>query len=323
MNVNQLLQVERLSVTFKTPSGRVLAVDDVSFTVAAGGCLGVVGESGAGKSQILNAVMGLLPRNAHASGSVRFQGRELLGVTEQALNQERGRHIGMIFQDPLSALTPHLRIGAQIVEAIRAHESVSSRAARARALSLLEEVGVPDAKARLRAFPHQLSGGQCQRAMIAMAIACGPALLIADEPTTALDVTIQAQILDLLKRLRSERGTAIVLVSHDLGAIAAMAEELIVMYGGRVVEQGPLAQTLGAPAHPYSQGLIGATPRLDTPVGALSQIPGQPPLLRQRPAGCSFLERCPVHIERCRGVTPELTAFATDRSAACHLVSPT
>ena len=316
-----LLQVEHLSVTFKTPSGRVLAVDDVSFKVAPGGCLGVVGESGAGKSQLLNAIMGLLPRNARASGSVRFQGRELLGVGERALNQERGRNIGMIFQDPLSALTPHLRIGDQIVEGIRAHEPVSARTARARALSLLEEVGVPDAKARLRAFPHQLSGGQCQRAMIAMAIACSPALLIADEPTTALDVTIQAQILDLLKRLRSEHGTAIVLVSHDLGAIAEMADELIVMYGGRVVESGPLNETLAAPAHPYAQGLIGATPRLDTPVGGLTQIPGQPPLLRDRPIGCSFLDRCPVHVERCRDVTPELALFAHDRRAACHLVT--
>ena len=316
-----LLEVAHLSIAFKTPSGRILAVDDVSFTVGDGGCLGVVGESGAGKSQILNALMGLLPRNARAQGSIRFQGRELLGVSERALNQERGKNIGMIFQDPLSALTPHIRIGEQIVETIRVHEGVSRRAARTRALSLFEEVGVPDAKSRLRAFPHQLSGGQCQRAMIAMAIACGPALLIADEPTTALDVTIQAQILDLLKRLRSEHGTAIVLVSHDLGAIAEMAEDLLVMYGGRVVEQGPLAQTLGAPAHPYARGLIGATPRLDTPVGALTQIPGHPPLLRQRPVGCSFIDRCPARIAPCTNISPELIEFAFERRAACHLVS--
>ena len=316
-----LLDIERLSVTFKTPAGQVLAVDEVSFSVATSGCLGVVGESGAGKSQILNAVMGLLPRNARVSGSVRFQNRELLGVGERALNQVRGKHIGMIFQDPLSGLTPHLRIGDQIVETIRVHERVSRGAARTRALALLEEVGVPDAKTRLRAYPHQLSGGQCQRAMIAMAIACGPALLIADEPTTALDVTIQAQILELLTRLRRERGTAIVLVSHDLGAIAAMADDLLVMYGGRVVERGPLAPTLGAPAHPYARGLIGATPRLDTPVGALTQIPGQPPLLRQRPNGCAFVDRCPVRVADCAIIVPQLRAFAPERSAACHLVN--
>lgn len=324
-----LLEIENLSVHFATPGGYVLAVDEVSLRVQPARTLGVVGESGAGKSQTFYAVMGLLPRSARISGNIRFNGAELTSLRGRDLNAIRGARIAMIFQDPRGSLTPHLRIGEQLLEGIRAHERVSRSAAKARAESLLTEVGISDVRERLRAYPHQLSGGQCQRVMIAMAIACRPALIIADEPTTALDVTVQAQILDLLRKLQREHNTAIVIISHDLGVIAEMADEVAVMYSGQVVEQGGVHALLGTPRHPYTRGLLLATPRLDRKSMPLQSFPGQP-LTGQEPQHgltptlkapdwqeCRFASRCPEVIEDCKRRRPLQVTISAGHTAAC------
>ncbi|MDP8943367.1 MAG: ABC transporter ATP-binding protein, partial [Actinomycetota bacterium] len=325
--MSPLLEIEDLRVRFATDDGVVKAVDGVSLALEPGRSLGVVGESGAGKSVLMLAVMGLVRApGALVSGAVRFRGRDLLACPEDELRELRGDELAMVFQDPLSSLHPLHRVGAQVAEAVLAHREVTPAAARARAVELLRLVGIPDARARADAYPHELSGGMRQRVMIAMALANDPKLLIADEPTTALDVTVQAQILELIARLREELGLALVLVTHDLGVVAEMADEVAVMYAGRVVEAGPREAIFAAPEHPYTWGLLRSVPRLDRPRGeALSPIPGRPPSPIDRPPGCSFHPRCPYAREHHRRVDPGLEPVPGDprHRAACLLESPT
>jgi peptide/nickel transport system ATP-binding protein/oligopeptide transport system ATP-binding protein len=297
-----LLHVDDLRVGFATEEGWVQAVDGVSLELAAGEVLAIVGESGSGKSVTAQTIMGLIrSRNASIEGSVRFRDRELIGGGEAALQRTRGAEIAMVFQDPMTSLNPVYRVGSQIVEAIRAHGSeVSTGEARRRAAELLDSVGIPDAGRRVGDYPHELSGGMRQRAMIAMALALEPDVLIADEPTTALDVTIQAQILRLLERLNRERGLATILITHDLGVVADVADRVLVMYAGKVVEEGTLEQIFYDPQHPYTWGLLGSLTRIDRPrPRRLPQIPGAPPSLLDLPGGCSFRPRCPHEFDRC------------------------
>ncbi len=318
-----VLRVEDLRVAFDTRDGLLQAVDGVSFAVAPGRTLGIVGESGSGKTVAATTAMGLA-RGARmrVSGRALLDGEDLLAASPERLRGLRGAAIAMVFQDPLSALHPLLRVGAQIEEAVRAHRDVSRAEARARALELLEHVAIPDARRRLDAYPHELSGGMRQRAMIAMALANEPRVLIADEPTTALDVTVQAQILALLRRLRDELGMAMVLITHDLGVVAETADEVAVMYAGRIVEQAPAAELFAAPQHPYTWGLLRSTPRLDAAVGAdLVAIPGRPPSLVSPPSGCRFHPRCRYVRDPHREVDPALVAVASrpDHRVACLL----
>ena len=316
--VPPVLEVEGLSVRFATPDGEVPAVRDFALSLRPGECVGVVGESGAGKSQSFLAVMGLLPSNAQVAGSARLDGVELLGRPAAELNRVRGARISMIFQDPMTSLTPHLTVGEQIGEVLVRHRGLTRSAATARALALLERVHVTDAARRLRQYPHELSGGMRQRVMIAIALACDPAVLVADEPTTALDVTIQAQILALLAELKREQGMAMVLVTHDLGVVAGVADRVAVMYAGRVVELGPVREVLKTPAHPYTAALLRSMPRLDEPATAsLVAIPGQPPNPRRLPPGCAFAPRCGAAEARCREQRPDAAALRGVR-VACH-----
>jgi len=317
------LVVEDLRVAFDTRQGTVHAVDGVSFDVAAGRTLAIVGESGSGKTVAAMTAMGLT-RGARTriGGRVLLDGEDLLTAPAERLQELRGDAIAMVFQDPLSALHPLLRVGAQVAEAVRAHRDVSRASARARALELLEQVALPDARRRLDAYPHELSGGMRQRVTIAMALANEPQVLLADEPTTALDVTIQAQILALLRRLRDELGMAMVLITHDLGVAAETADEIAVMYAGRIVERAPAGELLTAPQHPYTWGLLRSMPRLDAPVGAeLVSIPGRPPSLVHPPSGCRFHPRCPHVRNRHREVDPPLatTAAGAGHEVACLL----
>ena len=314
-----LLQVRDLRVTFATERGPLPAVHGVSFDLAPGEVLGVVGESGSGKSVSLMSVLGLLGTAAHVEGSVRFRGRELIGLPERELRALRGGQIAMVFQDPMTALTPVFTVGAQIVEQIRIHGPQSRAAAKARAIELLGAVGLPSPAAQFERFPHQLSGGMRQRAVIAMALSCNPSLLIADEPTTALDVTVQAQILALLERLRRELGLAVVLVTHDMGVVAELADRVLVMYAGRVVESGSARRLFEAPGHPYTRGLLGSIPPLDGPRPfRLPSIGGAPPALHERPAGCAFAPRCAHVSERCTQQVPPLVNEA-GHAVACVL----
>jgi peptide/nickel transport system ATP-binding protein len=321
-----LLRVEDLRVRFDTPDGVVRAVDGISYEVGRGRVLGVVGESGSGKTVASLAIMGLLgAERADVSGRVIFGGRDLLALGEEQMRAIRGNEIAMVFQDPLSALHPFHRVGAQLGEAIRAHRDVSRREARARTLQLLERVGIPAAPRRADSYPHELSGGMRQRAMIAMALANEPALLVADEPTTALDVTVQAQILDLIARLRDELGMAVVIVTHDLGVVAETADEIAVMYAGRIVERGPVERIFAAPEHPYTWGLLRSIPRLDMPRGAeLVPIPGRPPGLAGLPHGCAFAPRCPYVRPRHRELQPPLAPVpgTPGHAVACLLPAP-
>jgi oligopeptide transport system ATP-binding protein len=315
-----LLDVSSLDVRFATPEGDVHAVSDVSFAVGAGETIGVVGESGSGKSQTFLAIMGLLAANGHARGSARFRDRELLGLAEAELNQIRGSRIAMIFQDAMTSLNPYLRISTQMAEVLVAHRGLSERAARDAAAAMLERVHVPEVRRRFDAYPHEFSGGMRQRVMIAMALLCGPDLLIADEPTTALDVTIQAQILDLLRELKRASNSAIVLITHALGVVAGLCDRVLVMYGGRIVEEAGVRDIFHAPQHPYTQALLRATPRLDAAHGGeLRSIPGQPPNLQRLPPGCAFAERCAWRMERCLVEAPALREIAPGRRKACHL----
>ncbi|HEX8741696.1 MAG TPA: ABC transporter ATP-binding protein [Thermoleophilaceae bacterium] len=320
-----LLEVRDLRIAFDTEAGRLVAADGVSFEVAPGGALGIVGESGSGKSVTSLAVMGL-QRGAEVSGEVVFEGRDLLALSEPEMRHVRGNEIAMVFQDPLSSLHPLKRVGAQVAEAVRAHRPVSRAAARARVLELLTLVELRDPPRVARAYPHELSGGMRQRAMIAVALANEPRLLLADEPTTALDVTVQAQILALLGRLREELGMALVIVTHDLGVIAATAERVAVMYAGRIVERAPAATIFRAPEHPYTWGLLRSVPRLDTPRDApLMAIEGSPPSPLARPAGCSFHPRCPYVRDAHRRVDPPLEPAEGDpaHEVACLLPART
>jgi oligopeptide transport system ATP-binding protein len=314
-----LLAVDALSVRFATPEGEVAAVSEVSFAIAPGESLGVVGESGSGKTQLFLAVMGLLAKNGRCAGSARFRGRELLGLPARQLNDIRGVRLAMIFQDPMTSLNPYLRISRQMTEVLVEHEGMSERDARRRSIALLDQVGIPAAGSRFDRYPHEFSGGMRQRVMIAMALLCQPDLLIADEPTTALDVTVQAQILELLLQLRRDLGMAIVLITHDLGVVAGLAERVMVMYAGRIVEEGPVDAIFATPQHPYTQGLLRSTPRLEEHLEALRTIPGQPPNLQALPPGCAFNDRCPFAFARCLAERPRLRGFAPDRRKACHL----
>ena len=314
-----VLEVHGLSVRFATPEGEVAAVSDLSFAIEEGESVGVVGESGSGKTQLFLSIMGLLANNGSSAGSARFRGQELLGLPTRQLNEIRGVKLAMIFQDPMTSLNPYLRISRQMTEVLIEHRGMSEAGARAASLRLLDQVGIPDARRRFDLYPHEFSGGMRQRVMIAIALLCQPDLLIADEPTTALDVTVQAQILELLQRLRRELGMAIVLITHDLGVVAGLCERVQVMYAGTVVETGSARPIFASPRHPYTLGLLQSVPRLDTGRRAeLTAIPGQPPNLQALPEGCAFRDRCRYAFERCLA-RPELLGFGGGRAKACHL----
>jgi peptide/nickel transport system ATP-binding protein len=314
-----VLEVTDLAVSFPNEEGRVTAVRGLSYQVTAGEVLGIVGESGSGKSVSSLAVMGLLPPQAKVTGSIRFQGRELLGRSDAELSQIRGRRIAMIFQDPLSALTPVYTVGDQVAEALLVHGALSRHAAGARAVELLDLVGIPDAARRARAFPHEFSGGMRQRVVIAMAIANDPDLIIADEPTTALDVTVQAQVLAVLATAREITGAAIVLITHDLGVVAGFADRVQVMYAGRTVETGPVDDIFYHPRMPYTRGLLGSITRVDAGKRLpLVPIEGQPPSLVRLPGGCPFVPRCPLVIDHCHSTEPDLAPVSGTHQCACH-----
>ncbi|KIT16317.1 oligopeptide/dipeptide ABC transporter ATP-binding protein [Jannaschia aquimarina] len=312
-----LLQVTDLRVTFETNDGPVQAVNGLSMSLEAGGTLAVVGESGSGKSQMAFAIMGLLARNGRAEGSVRLEGREVLNLPSAELNRIRAQSIAMVFQDPMTSLNPYMRVGTQMAEVLELHKGLSRRDALAESARMLDAVRIPDARGRLSQYPHEFSGGMRQRVMIAMALLCRPKLLIADEPTTALDVTVQAQIMDLLEDVRTEFGTALLLITHDMALVAESCDRTVVMYGGRVMEQGPTRALFEAPSHPYTAGLLSAVPRLDGDDSELAVIPGDPPDMSRLPPGCPFAPRCPLVMETCREVRPVLEELG-DVRRACH-----
>jgi peptide/nickel transport system ATP-binding protein len=315
-----VLSVRHLEVAFLGRRGKLVAVDGVSFDIAAGEVLGVVGESGAGKSLTGAAVIGLLePPGRITGGEVRLDGRRIDNISADEMRKLRGARIGMVFQDPLTSLNPLYRVGDQIVETIRTHKAVTPAQARERAIGLLQEVGIQGARERIDSYPHEFSGGMRQRVVLALALCAEPELLIADEPTTALDVSIQAQIIQLLKRVCRERGTAVMLITHDMGVIAETADRVAVMYAGRIVEIGPVRDVVQRPRHPYTQGLMGAIPTLGARTGRLTQIPGTMPRLTAIPTGCAFHPRCPQVFARCRSERPERVA-AGPSEAACWLV---
>jgi oligopeptide/dipeptide ABC transporter ATP-binding protein len=319
-----LLEIDGLSVEFPTDDGPLHAVEDLTLTVHEHEVLGVVGESGSGKTVTALAVLGLLPKRATIRGSIRFRGDELLGRRERDLQDIRGRDIAMIFQDALAALNPVMTVGSQIAEAITVHDrDISSDDVHSRVVALLDLVGIPDAAGRARHYPHEYSGGMRQRAMIAMALANDPALLIADEPTTALDVTLQAQVLDVLERIRDRTGSSILLITHDLGVVAGIAARVAVMYAGRRVEDAPVDELFARPSHLYTLGLLASLPRLDRPArdGTLFRIPGQPPSLVHRPDGCAFHPRCPLAEELCARVMPESREHGPGHAAGGHAVA--
>ena len=310
-----MLEVKHLGVHFETPDGRLDAVRDVSFSLAKGQTFGIVGESGSGKSQSMLALMGLLAAGGHATGEARFEGRDLLGLVPHALNQIRGNRIAMIFQDPMTSLNPYLTIGRQMTEVLEVQKNATPRAARSRAQAMLEAVQIADPVRCLAGYPHQFSGGMRQRILIAMALLCEPDLLIADEPTTALDVTVQAQIVGLLRRLQHDFGTGILMITHDLGLVAGLCDEVMVMYGGRIMERASAEALFDRPSHPYTLALLNAAPRLHGEQEALVAISGAPPNLAQMPPGCPFMPRCPLADARCNQVA-ELQGEGHQR--ACH-----
>jgi len=314
-----LLEVRGLTTAFQTARGEITAVEDVSFTLNEGEILGIVGESGSGKSVTALTIMGLLPQPPArvADGAVWFQGQELTALSDTRMQRIRGPGIAMVFQEPMTSLNPVFTIGEQVMETIRAHERLSQRAIHARAVEMLDKVGIPSAVRRMSDYPHQLSGGQRQRVMIAIALACNPKLLIADEPTTALDVTIQAQILDLLLELRDELGMAIMIITHNMGVIAETADRVLVMYAGRVVEEAPVARLFDQPLHPYTRGLLECVPSMTEATERLVAIPGTLPDPARRPPGCRFAVRCRHALPECREMLPRLDRFEGGHTAAC------
>jgi oligopeptide transport system ATP-binding protein len=318
-----LLQVRGLEVGFATAQGEARAVRGLGFELEAGQTLGIVGESGSGKSQTALALLGLQAPQARVAGSVRFEGRELLGLGERRWNEVRGNRIGLVFQDPMTSLNPYLSIGAQMAEVLVRHRGLGQAAALAECARMLDAVRIADAAARLRQYPHEFSGGMRQRVLIASALLCRPALLIADEPTTALDVTVQAEILALLRQLQEDLGLALLLISHDLDVVAEVCERVLVMYAGRAVESGPAARLLTAPRHPYTAGLLASRPRLDAPLGEpLRPIPGQPPDPARLPSGCAFRPRCSAAVPVCASEVPALRTLEAERACACHAALP-
>ncbi len=319
MAATSLLTARRLTVAFHTRGRVVHAVTEVDFDVRAGEILAIVGESGSGKSQMLLGMLGLTANNAEVSGSARFDGEDLIGAPERQLNQVRARRVGYVFQDPMTALNPYLTIGTQLTEPLRVHKRVAKAAAAAQAVEMLKAVHISEPEARLRQYPHQLSGGMRQRVAIAMALICGPEVLIADEPTTALDVTVQAQVLELLREVRERFGTAIVLVTHDLGVIAELADRVCVMYAGRIVESGTVEDIFYRRRHPYTEALENSIHDLAAPrTERLAAIEGNPPDLRAVPPGCAFHPRCAYRLEVCDQRRPVLETVAEGHRSACH-----
>ncbi|MGI9133787.1 MAG: ABC transporter ATP-binding protein [Rhodoferax sp.] len=316
-----LLQVNDLCVRFQTNDGPVHAVNHLHFALARGQTLGIVGDSGSGKSQSVLALMGLLAKNGGASGQVLYQGQDLLALPAPALNRIRGNRIAMIFQDPMTSLNPYLTVERQMTEVLQWHKHMPRKEARKRAIGLLDAVKIPDAARRIDQYPHEFSGGMRQRVMIAMALLCEPDVLIADEPTTALDVTVQAQILNLMRELQRDFGTAIILITHDLGVVAGLCDQVLVLYGGQVMEQGSAEAIFYRPSHPYTAGLLAAIPRLDKADAPMHAIAGVPPNMVTLPAGCPFSERCTLALAQCASVRPLCGPAAHDTSVlrACHL----
>jgi oligopeptide transport system ATP-binding protein len=313
-----LLDIQDLKVTFQTNDGPVTAVNGVNFRIDEGETLAIVGESGSGKSQTAFATMGLLAKNGQAGGRALYRGQNLLTMSESEINQVRAQEISMIFQDPMTSLNPYIRISDQMAEVLQLHKGMSKRDAVAEAVRMLDAVRIPDAKARITMYPHEFSGGMRQRIMIAMSLLCRPKLLIAAEPTTALDVTVQAQIMDLFNGIRRDFGTAIILITHDLGVVAGFCDRTLVMYGGQIMEECDTLPLFARPLHPYTQGLLQAVPRLDRGDDRLETIAGEPPDMSRLPAGCPFSPRCAQKVEGCAENRPELLSLG-DRRRACHL----
>lgn len=313
-----LLVVNDLRVEFKTPEGNVVAVNDLNFSLDAAETLGIVGESGSGKSQTAFALMGLLAKNGIITGSAKFEDKEILNLPVKELNRIRAEKISMIFQDPMTSLNPYMKVGTQLMEVLLLHKGMSKADAYAASVRMLDAVKIPEARKRMDMYPHEFSGGMRQRVMIAMALLCNPKLLIADEPTTALDVTVQAQIMTLLNELKRDFNTAIIMITHDLGVIAGLCDKVLVMYAGRTMEYGKVNDIFYRPSHPYTEGLLKAIPRLDSEGEVLATIPGNPPNLLRLPKGCPFQERCHRVSDICRSKAPELSGFHDGRLRACH-----
>ncbi len=315
-----LLDVQNLRVNFKTPDGIVTAVNDLNFSLRSGETLGIVGESGSGKSQTAFALMGLLAENGYVSGSAKFNGKELVNLPNSELNKIRANEIAMIFQDPMTSLNPYLKVGEQLMEVLMLHKGLDQQAAFNESVKMLDAVKMPEAKKRMAMYPHEFSGGMRQRVMIAMALLCRPKLLIADEPTTALDVTVQAQIMRLLNELKQEFNTAIIMITHDLGVVAGICDKVLVMYAGKTMEYGSADQIFYKPTHPYSIGLMEAIPRLTTNSDELPTIPGNPPNLLKLPKGCPFSPRCKYFSSQCL-VPPALEQLADGRLRSCWIAT--